>query len=120
MVALPTTSLPLTAFYSGAVGILFALLSFRAFSYRLAKGPKAFFGDKNIPEAPKLQGIVRVNRVACVLSYSCFEHQLQHPWSGLQSQGNLAEFYAAFFLLFAILEFNKNASTALLNFLGLL
>lgn len=57
---LPSVSLPLTSFYGGAVGLLFALLSFRAFAYRASKGPKAFFGDKNIPEAPKLQGIARV------------------------------------------------------------
>ena len=57
---LPTVSLPLTALYAGAVGVLFAILSFRTFWYRLQKGPKAFFGDQNSPTAPKLQGIVRV------------------------------------------------------------
>ena len=38
----------------------------------------------------------------------------------LQSQSNLAEYYAAFFLLFAVLEFNKSASSTILNGLGLL
>ena len=38
----------------------------------------------------------------------------------LQSQANLAEYYAAFFVLFAILEFNQNASTTILHGLGLL
>ena len=60
MSSFPTISLPLTALYAGLVGILFALLSLRTFAYRAAKGPKAFFGDKNIPQAPSLQGIVRV------------------------------------------------------------
>ena len=58
---LPTVSLPLTALYSGAVGILFALLSLRAFLYRGSKGSKAYFGDQNIPSAPKLQSVVRVS-----------------------------------------------------------
>lgn len=71
--SLPTVSLPLTALYSGAVGVLFALLSLRAVLYRGSKGAKAYFGDQNIPAAPKLQSVVRVrgthseNRSACML-----------------------------------------------------
>ena len=74
--SLPTVSLPLTALYSGAVGVLFALLSLRAFLYRGSKGSKAYFGDQNIPAAPKLQSVVRVkgthseNRSACMLHAS--------------------------------------------------
>ncbi len=74
--SLPTVSLPLTALYSGAVGVLFALLSLRAFLYRGSKGAKAYFGDQNIPAAPKLQSVVRVrgthseNRSACMLHAS--------------------------------------------------
>lgn len=94
MSSLPTVSLPLTALYAGAGGILFALLSLRAFIYRASKGPKAFFGDQNSPNAPHLQGIVR-------------------------SQTNLAEYYAAFFLLFAVLEFNKTVGSTVLNGLGI-
>ena len=36
----------------------------------------------------------------------------------LQSQGNLAEFFGAFIILFALLEFNKITSTSTLNLLG--
>ena len=36
----------------------------------------------------------------------------------LQSQGNLAECYAAFFLLFAVLEFNQSISSVPMNGLG--
>ena len=35
-----------------------------------------------------------------------------------QAQGNLAEYYAAFFVLFAVLEFNKVVGSTLLNGLG--
>ncbi len=35
-----------------------------------------------------------------------------------QAQGNLAEYYAAFFVLFAVLEFNKVVGTTVLNGLG--
>lgn len=69
---LPTTSLPLTSLYGGAVGLLLALLSLQAFLYRGSKGPKAYFGDQNTPEAPQLQSIVRVSRIlretACTYS----------------------------------------------------
>ncbi|DBA98720.1 hypothetical protein WJX77_001212 [Trebouxia sp. C0004] len=92
--SLPTVSLPLTALYSGAVGVLFALLSLRTFLYRGSKGAKAYFGDQNIPAAPKLQSVVR-------------------------AQGNLAEYYAAFFVLFAVLEFNKVIGSTVLNGLGI-
>lgn len=47
-------------FYGGATGLLLALLSLQAFLYRGSKGPKAYFGDQNTPEAPQLQSIVRV------------------------------------------------------------
>ena len=36
-----------------------------------------------------------------------------------QAQGNLAEYYAAFFVLFAVLEFNKVVGNAMLNGLGI-
>ena len=62
----PTGSLPLTALYSGAGGILFAMLSLRVFVYRATKGSKAFFGDQNIPAAPMLQSIVRVRLHNCL------------------------------------------------------
>ena len=68
--SIPTGSLPVTALYSGAGGILFATLSLRVFIYRLSKGSKAFFGDQNIPAAPKLQSIVRVRLHSCVCSIS--------------------------------------------------
>ena len=72
--SLPTVNLPLTALYSGAVGVLFALLSLRAFLYRGSKGAKAYFGDQNIPAAPKLQSVVRVrgthSESACMLHAS--------------------------------------------------
>ena len=64
--SIPTGRLPLTALYSGAGGILFAVLSLRVFIYRASKGSKAFFGDQNIPAAPKLQGIVRVRLQSCL------------------------------------------------------
>jgi hypothetical protein len=36
-----------------------------------------------------------------------------------QAQGNLAEYYAAFFVLFAVLEFNKVVGSTTLNGLGI-
>jgi len=36
-----------------------------------------------------------------------------------QAQGNLAEYYAAFFVLFAVLEFNKVVGSTMLNGLGI-
>ncbi len=35
-----------------------------------------------------------------------------------QAQGNLAEYYAAFFVLFAVLEFNNQSSINVFNVLG--
>ena len=61
MPSLVTLSLPLTALYSGAVGMLFALLSLRAAFYRGSKGRKYYYGDHNTPKAPRLQGIVHVS-----------------------------------------------------------
>lgn len=94
MPSLVTLSLPLTALYSGAVGMLFALLSLRAAFYRGSKGRNYYYGDHNTPKAPRLQGIVH-------------------------SQTNLAEYYAAFFLLFAVLEFNKTVGSTTLHGLGI-
>ena len=36
-----------------------------------------------------------------------------------QAQGNLAEYYGAFFVLFAVLEFNKVVGSTTLNGLGI-
>ena len=53
----------------------------------------------------------------CLVARSVLSRNSLHI---LQSQANLAEYYGAFFLLFAILEFNQNASTTMLHGLGLL
>ena len=75
--SIPTDSLPLTALYSGAGGILLAMLSMRVFIYRATKGSKAFFGDQNIPAAPKLQSIVRVRLRSCLRYVSLLDLSAQ-------------------------------------------
>ena len=46
-------------------------------------------------------------------------HLAEVKLSVSQSQTNLAEYYAAFFLLFAVLEFNKTVGSTVLNGLGI-
>ncbi|DBA65489.1 TPA: hypothetical protein ACH3X2_003198 [Trebouxia sp. C0005] len=93
---LPQVKLPLTALYSGAVGILFVLLSLRVTVYRAVTARKRYVETAVVQ--PQL-GVANKSGV-------------------VRAHVNLAEYYAAFFLLLAILECNEAADSKVLNCLG--